>query len=386
MGNAVSAAGSAAKRAFENIRNAFRREKMEPNPTMSQLEVLINKRAPERKPKTADESTAAEYYSERLWQERMNARETMRRTGWAEQADDKAEQLWKERMDGREALRRARREQLRAEERHVAADKAARQAEQRQQRPIRPVKVPSEEEYEAAKQLLQYEEGYIHFAIAGVAGSGKSSLLNAFLGRRNADRGAAPAGTSETTKEITRYADPNLDNPFVWYDVPGAGTLSIPGWQYFSDQALYVFDAIIVLFDNRFTETDIAILKNSERFNIPTYIVRSKALQHVRNVMTDISPSDYADDAGRAGRDVRGLPLWYAARDKFVQDTRSTVRKNLEDADLPAQRAYIVDKDYLRPIIRGQREPSPDDFDEWKLLRDILDEARRRRVVEDLES
>ncbi|KAI6103783.1 hypothetical protein EDD17DRAFT_1608281, partial [Pisolithus thermaeus] len=58
---------------------------------------------------------------------------------------------------------------------------------------------------------------------------------------------------------ISRYPDPNSDNPFVWYDIPGAGTLSQPDWLYFNNQGLYVFDCIIVLFDSRFTQTDIAI-------------------------------------------------------------------------------------------------------------------------------
>lgn len=45
-------------------------------------------------------------------------------------------------------------------------------------------------------------------------------------------------------------------------DVPEEGTLSIPDWRYFIDQGLYVFDCIVVLFDNRFTETDVTILRN----------------------------------------------------------------------------------------------------------------------------
>lgn len=102
---------------------------------------------------------------------------------------------------------------------------------------IKPVIMPTREEYEATKKCLQYEDGIFHFAIAGISGSGKSSLINAFRGLHNGSRGSlvAKTGVTETTSQIARYADPNKANPFVWYDVPGAGTL-IPDWVYFNQQ------------------------------------------------------------------------------------------------------------------------------------------------------
>jgi GTP-binding protein EngB required for normal cell division len=140
---------------------------------------------------------------------------------------------------------------------------------------------------EAAKRRVQYKEGLFHFAVAGVAGGGKSSLINAFRGLRNLDTAAAPTGVTETTLVISRLPDPNEENPFVWYDIPGAGTMKIKDWQYFNEQGLYVFDCIVVVFDSRFTMTDIAMLINCKRFGIPTYIVRSKSDIHIRNIMLE---------------------------------------------------------------------------------------------------
>ena len=97
--------------------------------------------------------------------------------------------------------------------------------------------------------------------------------------------GAAATDVVESTTKVARYTDPNTRNPFLWYDVPGAGTLAFPDWQYFNDMGLFVFDAIIVLFDNRFTDTDVAILRNCARFNIPAYVVRSKAEVHINNIV-----------------------------------------------------------------------------------------------------
>ena len=52
---------------------------------------------------------------------------------------------------------------------------------------------------------------------------------------------------------ITRYPDPYKELPYkrlVWYDCPNAGTLEIPGWQYFNQQGLFKFDTIVLVYDS----------------------------------------------------------------------------------------------------------------------------------------
>ncbi|KAH9928080.1 uncharacterized protein B0H18DRAFT_1210383 [Fomitopsis serialis] len=98
----------------------------------------------------------------------------------------------------------------------------------------------------------------------------KSSLMNAFRGLRNKERARHPWASSRYA-DIARYPDPTPVARLCgttsrrWHTV-------IPDWQYFTDQGLYIFDCIIVLFDNRFTATDQAILRNCARFQIPTYM------------------------------------------------------------------------------------------------------------------
>ncbi|KAH9832849.1 interferon-inducible GTPase-domain-containing protein [Rhodofomes roseus] len=148
---------------------------------------------------------------------------------------------------------------------------------------------PTPEQYKQTKKDREFEKHQFHLAVAGVAGSGKSSFVNAIRGLEDNVDGAAPTGVIETTYKIDRYPDPNDNLPFIWYDVPGAGTLSISAAQYFTDQGLYVFDAIIVLFDARFTATDIAILRQCAHWKIPAYIVRSKSQTHIENLAKDLA-------------------------------------------------------------------------------------------------
>lgn len=237
------------------------------------------------------------------------------------------------------------------------------------------VSIPSDEEIESAKLRVQYQEGLFHFAMTGVSGAGKSSLINAFRGLRNRDQGAAPTGVVETTADIARFPDPSPHNPFVWYDVPGSGTLNTPDWQYFTAHGLYVFDCIIILFDSRFTMTDLAMLVNCRRFNIPTYIVRSKSDSHIRNIIKELGyDSDEDEDHSRRNA------LYSSAREQYIAETRATVKRNLQEANLPDQRVYIVANSTMVSTVKDQKL-SEKTIDELELMRDLFKEAQSRRCV-----
>ncbi|KAG2081037.1 interferon-inducible GTPase-domain-containing protein [Suillus discolor] len=266
-----------------------------------------------------------------------------------------------------------------AEEQVKVANAVKEEAERKLKEGIQPVVTPSPEEVSAAKRRVQYREDLFHIAIAGVAGGGKSSLINAFRGLRNKGIGAAATGVTETTLVMARYPHPNAEYPLVLYDFPGAGTLKIPDWQYFNDQGLYVFDSIIVLFDNRFTMTDIAILTNCRRFKIPTYIVRSKADQHIRNIMEDMGYDSDDDDSSKVKK------LYQTARQQFIQQTRQSVKDNLQDANIPDQRVYIVSNKTMLDVASNTMifdflaRKQPKTIDEIELLSDMIREAQIRR-------
>ena len=239
-----------------------------------------------------------------------------------------------------------------------------------------------EERKRAEEQLLQPKEEYFHCAIAGLAGSGKSSLINAFRGLRNGSisSAVAPTGVTETTMHIAAYRDPATAPPrsrFVWYDVPGAGTNKIKGWQYFNSQGLFVFDLIIVVVDNRFSEQDLIILQHCERYKIPSFIVRSKANQHILNTMNQ----DYLWEGSDDERDFDEVYL--EAREKVVSHTRANYRENLREGGLdPNKPVYIVSCDALVALVQGEKRKlrkANQLIDEPQIVLKCLEAVKARR-------
>ncbi|PBK73321.1 hypothetical protein ARMSODRAFT_1062933, partial [Armillaria solidipes] len=215
--------------------------------------------------------------------------------------------------------------------------------------------------------------GKFHLAIAGSSGSGKSSLVNAFRGIWDDEEGAAPTDIVETTSVVTPYPDPNPANPFIWFDVPGSGTLSCPDWTYFNDQGLYIFDAIIILFNDCFTATDIAILQNCDRFKIPAYIVRSKSDVHIDDLINKKRRS--------AGPRVDLVKIFEEARKEYVTRTQESVRLNLMKNDPPirSQKMYAISRETLTMIVREESLEDSLVLNEFELLKDILQDAYSRR-------
>lgn len=210
---------------------------------------------------------------------------------------------------------------------------------------------PTREEFQQTLYDTQYDKKNFHFAIVGRAGSGKSSLINAFRNLKNKSPGAAPTGTKETTLHIKRYKDPGDQPPrqwMVWFDIPGAGTLRIPSHDYFLKQGLYIFDFIILAIGDRFEEIDARILENCVRFKIPVFIVRSKADMHILNSMKE--EEEY-------GSSSENSKLYERCRDAFIRETQDMVSGELERCGLPYKPVYVVSRDELRQTYHNSLQP-----------------------------
>ncbi|KAL0573934.1 hypothetical protein V5O48_008003, partial [Marasmius crinis-equi] len=247
--------------------------------------------------------------------------------------------------------------------------------------------LPTREQFQKAKQSYAYETGKFHLAIAGASGAGKSSLVNALRGLRDSEGGAAEVGVVETTSKIKRYPEPDKSLPFVWFDVPGAGTLNVPRAEYFNNMGLYLLDAIIVVYNDRFTDTDIAITRNCVCYDIPCYIVRSKSDVHITN-LARASMTETDDEAEPSKADIQRAKAVYEGQ------TRENVRDSLREADLPMNsKLYLVSNRCIRPLVKAGKEgrpiadvKSPFMLDEGKLLEDLLLDATARRPPRSYES
>lgn len=245
---------------------------------------------------------------------------------------------------------------------------------------VQPIQWPTEGEFRIAREKVQYDPLKFHFAIVGKAGSGKSSLVNSFLNLDAIDDGAAPTGITETTQEIGRYQDPGTQLPrpwTVWFDVPGAGTQRVSHWQYFTKQALFVFDIIILTIGDRFEETDCEIVRSCIEFKIPFFIVRSKADQHIRNMMEEDSRYSGSFDSGE---------YYESCRQEFISESKGMVSEELERASLPNKTVYCVSKRALRNAYNGSLEESSEVDDgspEISLVKELMLAAYQRRCSSD---
>jgi len=249
---------------------------------------------------------------------------------------------------------------------------AKEKAERKLKGGMQPVVTPTPEEFSATRKRIQYQENFFHCAIAGEVGVGKSSLINAFRGLRDGDIGSAATDITEWTLMFGRYANANPQIPYVWYEIPDAGTLRVPDWHYFNTQGLYVFNCVIVMFDDRLTMTDIAILTNCRRFNIPTRIVRSRADQHIRNIISCNMGHDDEDNEDQKEK------LYPVAQQQFIEETRRIVKDDLDNANLPDQKVYIVSNEAMLGVAKEGRPKGM--IDEIELWDDLFLSRQKLRV------
>jgi ATP-dependent Clp protease ATP-binding subunit ClpA len=273
MGAAVSAVSAIATVATVVARclGAFREAPQAANSTVDQIErhamEEARKQAAEAKKKEEEARKQAAEAKKKEEEARKKVEASKKKEQEANRHADEArsrEQAANQREhEARQREEQVRNEKARLEEEAEAArareEEARRQAEEARQnlaQGIQPVVWPTAQELADAKRNAGYRGDLLHFAVCGPSGSGKSSLINALRGLRNNQQGAAKTGVVECTEKMQRYPDLRKEMPyprFVWYDVPGAGTSKIPGWQYFIQQGLFIFDFIVLVYDVVFT-------------------------------------------------------------------------------------------------------------------------------------
>ena len=78
------------------------------------------------------------------------------------------------------------------------------------------------------------------------------------------------------------------------------------------------------------------------------------------------------------------LKLYRTARQQFIEQTRRSVKDNLENANMPDQRVYIISNETMLGVVKEKRPKKV--IDEIQLLNDLVGEAQIRRSRRDAEA
>jgi len=128
----------------------------------------------------------------------------------------------------------------------------------------------------------------------------------------------------------------------------------------------------------RFTEIDVAIIQNCERYRIPLYVVRSKADVHIDNIKEDLQPdSDEENEPENEG-------FYYTqARQTFMHSTRRDFERNLQKAQLTMRDVFIVSNIVIRALVNktcNHSKVSDMMIDEARLLEAVLKQTCKRTI------
>jgi hypothetical protein len=129
-----------------------------------------------------------------------------------------------------------------------------------------------------------------------------------------------------------------------------------------------------MIYTQRFTQIDVAIIQNCERYRIPLYVVRSKADIHIRNIQEDIQ-FDFESDEDNGNEES-----YKQARQIFIHSTKRDLDKNLQKAGLTKQDVFMVSSIVVRALVnnRCNSRISNSMIDEARLLEAVLKETCAR--------
>ncbi|KAF8474085.1 hypothetical protein BDZ91DRAFT_779806 [Kalaharituber pfeilii] len=260
-------------------------------------------------------------------------------------------------------------------------------------------KQETEIEVKEAEEMLRKPKGeYVHVAVVGLAGGGKSSFVNSIRGlspgSRDGEVQIAPVGALADGEKAELGLYPHRHHSWyqhiIWYDVPAPvkHSVSMPPWDYFNSEGLFAFDALVLIVGDsgRLCEIEAAVLQQARgrKKPIPVFLVKMKADEGIRGVMSDVLQRQTDNnDKNELQKRQGGLDeAWRLAAVMYAEATKERVQAGLQryrGLD-PEKRVYIVSKEALAEVSRLRSEAGlmapvdeiPRTVDEEDLWRDIM--------------
>jgi len=131
--------------------------------------------------------------------------------------------------------------------------------------------------------LDEWKRTQMNVAVIGLSGTGKSSLINAFLDLDSDDeRTAVVSGCNETAEEIQSYKHPKNEK-LVFADLPGVGTPEFPKESYLQATGVDEYDFFLLVTSSRFDENDRWLAEEVKKRNKRLFCVRTR----IGDVLTD---------------------------------------------------------------------------------------------------
>lgn len=148
----------------------------------------------------------------------------------------------------------------------------------------------------------------------------------------------------------------------VAWDLPGAGTPNFPQATYLKQMGIRYFDVAILVTSSRFTEAELMLAQELQKFEVPFFMVRNK-------VDVDIESEIVKEEESLDDDDGEEHELTKPQRAAVAKQTIQCIKDyfNLE---------YGIDKVYCVSARRKLRK----DYDFPSLEHDILEAVRRQRV------
>ncbi|KAG0176512.1 hypothetical protein DFQ28_007207 [Apophysomyces sp. BC1034] len=249
--------------------------------------------------------------------------------------------------------------------------------------PPETIPIPQEIKERAKREIGLNCEHFYNIAVVGVAGTGKSSVVNGIMGYHDNDKYAALTGETEATVKPAGYRHPDLRSMILW-DMPGAGTMNHPAETYFEDKFLCAFDSLIIVTAERLQEIDLAIAHKAKQWKVPVLFVRNKADQGV-----DAKMRRYT------GKKKDEHQIWSASVGELVNEVRQSICKQLKANQMNTKRLFIISAWNLQEFVSVLSQRKMDYhlrlIDEQRFMRTLIEgvlskrqRERRRQQKEEL--